>query len=81
MVGEVALVEDETAEESESVLDWRGRRRKGIERRRKVGKTVGVGWGLDGLRRMDILIFLQSGTVVKWSELLLFCLRCRCEEY
>lgn len=59
MVGEVAVVLEERPEESESVLDWRERRRKGIERTRKVGKRVGVGCGLEGLRRNDIVTMIK----------------------
>jgi hypothetical protein len=40
---------------SESVLDWRERRRKGMEGRRKVGKRVGVGCGSEGRRRKDMV--------------------------
>jgi hypothetical protein len=53
LVGEV--LEDDIVEVSESVLDWRERRRNGIEGRRKVGKRLGVGWGSEGLRRKDIV--------------------------
>lgn len=42
-MGDVAVVDEERVEASESVLDWRERRRKGMEGRRKVGKSVGVG--------------------------------------
>lgn len=58
VVGEVAVVEDERIEVSESVLDWRDRRRKGIEGRRNVGKRVGVGCGSEGLRRKGIVMAL-----------------------
>lgn len=58
MVGEVAVVVEERPEESESVLGWRERRRKGIERTRKVGKRMGVGCGLEGLRKNDIATVL-----------------------
>ena len=58
VVGEVAVVEEERIEVSESVLDCRDRRRKGIEGRRNVGKRVGVGCGSEGLRRKDIVIVL-----------------------
>ncbi len=56
VVGEVAVVEQERTEASESVLDCRERRRKGMEGRRKVEKRVGVGCGSEGLRRKDIAI-------------------------
>ena len=39
-----------------SVLDWRDLRRKGIDGRRKVGKTEGATWGSVGLRRKDIIL-------------------------
>jgi hypothetical protein len=38
-----------------SVLDWRDLRRKGMDGRRKVGKTEGTAWGSEGLRRKDIM--------------------------
>lgn len=56
---EVAVVEVERVEVSESVLDWRERRRKGMEGRRKVGKRVGVRWGSEGLRRKDIAMLVR----------------------
>jgi hypothetical protein len=37
-----------------SVLDWRDLRRKGMDGRRKVGKTEGTVWGSEGLRKKDI---------------------------
>lgn len=58
-MGEVAQVEGERIEASESVLDWRERRRKGMEGRRKVGKRVGVGCGSEGLRRKDMVMILE----------------------
>jgi hypothetical protein len=57
VIGELVVVEEERAEASESVLDWRERRRKGMEGRRNVGKRVGIGCGSEGLRRKDIVIF------------------------
>ena len=56
LVGEVAVVEEERMEVSESVLDWRERRRKGMEGRRKVGKRVGVGCRSEVLRRKDMVM-------------------------
>jgi hypothetical protein len=57
-VAEVVLVAQELVEVSESVLDWRERRRKGMEGRRKVGKRGDVGCGSGGLRRKDIFLML-----------------------
>ncbi len=54
----MAVVEQERTEASESVLDCRDRRRKGMEGRRKVEKRVGAGCGSEGLRRKDIVIVL-----------------------
>lgn len=54
-------VEDVDAFESVlSVLDWRDLRRKGMDGRRKVGKTDGTAWGSEGLRRKDIVFALNS---------------------
>jgi hypothetical protein len=43
-----------------SVLGWRDLRRKGIDGRRKVGKTEGMAWESEGLRRRDIGFRAQS---------------------
>jgi hypothetical protein len=56
VVGGLGILEEERAEASESVLDWRERRRKGMEGRRNVGKRVGIGCGSEGLRRKDIVM-------------------------
>ena len=54
-------VEDGDAFESVlSVLGWRDLRRKGIDGRRKVGKTEGTAWESEGLRRKDIGFRAQS---------------------
>lgn len=53
-------VEDVDAFESVlPVLHWRDLRRKGMEGRRKVGKTDGTAWGSEGLRRKDIDFLAQ----------------------
>jgi len=44
----------EVVESVLSVLDWRDLRRKGMDGMRKVGKTEGMEWGSEGLRRKDI---------------------------
>ena len=65
LVGEVEFIEEEVSV-SEPVLDWRLRRRKGIEGRRKMGKRVGAGCGSEVLRRKDIAIFQTSGAEDVW---------------
>jgi hypothetical protein len=60
VVGELGVVEEERAEASESVLDWRERRRKGMEGRRNVGKRVDIGCGSEGLRRKDIVMVREQ---------------------